>query len=273
MHTVPLLLSFVALTLTACSGLDPRLLERLRPGMDRATVATELEREGEAIPVMRFFAVGDDGREQEIVIDVYEGAERCADYALVSIDGELAVVTTASTRAPRWGDDGQWWRDREHWDRDALVRTWSPPQLQTLAVGAVRQRALPLEWPRLEPIDAAHRAPSRHTGSAMAFVLVFPLVIYGPYWLLVQALGDPEARSAREARAFLLAASRTTTPEQVIAELGATECKGDWDDGAVKQRVLRWTRGRFTIHAGFRDDRLLWADFGRWEDWAPAFIR
>lgn len=244
-----------AVCLGACSGLDPRRLQRLEYGMDQRLIAERLEEP--SIPVMRFFAKDEAGREQDVLIELYEGAEEHANYALVSIDGRLASVSIASGSHFL---EGQWWRDP------------SLP-LQELVESAAARR-LELAWEKLEPIDSSHPSRGRYTAIGMATVLVVPLVIYVPYYVWNELFVDDGFAHAVAMRTFLLEAPRHTTVEQVVAVLGPPTSDREYEsEGRPHRALTHELDGGFTIETGFTDGRLLWADFGSWYDWSPGFMR
>ena len=268
--------------LASCNvGFDPVRLERLEYGMERTRIAAELASDQPAIPLVRCFVPDDRGRVQDVLVEFHEALSPHPCYLLVSVDGRLASATFASWRfhhvivPPESSASSREraWQPVERRDHEAVVKPWRTGELQAQLRSAEAQR-LDLAWSSLGPLDAAQSAarPGRGTTAAEATLFVLPMLLYPPFWLCRQIFGGEGWGRAEAMRERLLAATATTTREQLVASLGEPDSERTFEHPEGVQRVLVWQFGRFTISAGFVDERFSWADFGHWKSWVHEFM-
>ncbi|MBL8749764.1 MAG: hypothetical protein JNK78_11435 [Planctomycetes bacterium] len=259
---------FAAAALSACNvGFDPRNLERLEYGMEQRRIAELLESDEPAVPLFRCFVVGEDGRSQDVGVVLHESLSPHPLYLSVSIDGRLAAVTILppSDRNP--------WQPYDRRESSAIAVPWRPDELSALVRGAMADR-VELAWSALGPVDAARSEPRAGRGATAieGTMFVLPLVLYLPYWAYMNTLGDEGRGRATAARERLLAAPASTTPAELVEAFGEPDSDRRFELPEGAHRVLAWTFWRFTITAGFLDERLLWADFGPWRSWVSEFM-
>lgn len=274
--------SLVAITcLASCNvGLDPARLERLEYGMPHGDIAAALESEQTGIPLVRCFVPDAQGRLQDVLVELHETPSPHPCYLLVSIDGRLAATTLASAYyhplvlAPESASPSdRTWQPFARRDSETVVLPWRPAELRTL-LDAILAARVPLAWESLEPLDRAQSAkrPLRGTTALEASLFVLPMVLYLPYWLYLNTLGDEGWERAESMRARLLAAPATTTSEEIVTALGEPDSDRIVTHPEGVHRVIGWQFGRFSINAGFLEDRLLWSDFGHWRNWVHEFM-
>ncbi len=269
MHRAHLaLFAAAAFALSACNvGFDPRNLERLEYGMEQYRIAELLESDEPAIPLFRCFVVGEDGRSQDVCVVLHESLSPHPFYLSVSIDGRLAAVTLLPP-----GEDSPW-QPYNRREGSSIVVPWRPDELSARVEEATAER-VELAWSALGPVDAARSEPRAGRGATAieGTLLVIPLVLYLPYWAYMHTLGDEGRGRAAAARERLLSAPATTTPAELVEAFGEPDSDGRFDRPEGTHRVLAWSFWRFTITAGFLDERLLWADFGPWRSWVHEFM-
>lgn len=267
--------------LASCNvGLDPSRLEQLEYDMPHVEVAARLASEEPGIPLVRCLVADDEGRMRDVLVEFHETLSPHPCYLLLSIDGRLAAATIASPLyhprviAPKSASpNDRTWQPFDRRDGQAVVQPWRPAELRTLVDRAIAER-LPLAWSDLEPVDRAHSAarPGRGATAVEASLFVLPMVLYLPFWLYLNTLGDEGWDRAEAMRGRLVVAPATTTREEIVAACGEPDVDRRFVHPEGVHRVLAWQFGRFTISAGFLDDRLLWADFGHWHSWVHEFM-
>jgi len=275
-------LSFAAAAcLAAChAGFEPARLERLEYGMEHDRIAAELASDEPAVPLVRCFVTDAQGRTPDVVVEFHETLSPHPCYLLISIDGRLAAATTASafhhspiippeSASPR----DRTWQPFDRRDSETVVQPWRPAELRALVDAAVAGR-IDLAWRTLEPMDCEQSAerPPRGATAFEASLFVLPMLLYLPYWAYLKTLGDEGWDRAESMRERLLTAAPTTTCTEILAAFGAPASDRRVEHPEGVHRVLAWRFGRFSITAGFLDERLLWADFGRWKSWVHDFM-
>lgn len=270
-----------AVGMASCQvGFDPARLERLEYGMPRDGIAAELASDEPGIPLVRCFVPDGQGGVQDVVVEFHETPSPHPCYLLVAIDGRLTAVTTASafyhprvippdSASPR----DRTWQPFDRREDQLVVQPWRPVELRALVDETVAHR-VELAWSTLEPIDRAQAAerPGRGGTALEASLFVVPMVLYLPYWAYMKTLGDEGWGRAEAMRERLLAATATTTREELVAAFGEPVSDRRFEHSEGVHRVLAWQFQRFSISVGFLEDRLLWVDFGPWRSWVHEFM-
>lgn len=242
--------------------------------------AAELASDEPAVPLVRCFVPGANGAARDVLVEFHETLSPHPCYLLVSVDGRLASVTTAAAAFhPRAAPSASGprrdrvWQPFDRREDGAIVLPWRPDELLALVDDAVAKR-LDLAWSALEPIDAAQseRRYPRGATALEASLFVVPMLLYLPYYAYLKTLGDEGWDRAESMRERLLTAGPTTTCTEIVADFGEPSSERRFEHPEGEHRVLAWGFGRFTITAGFVDERLLWADFGPWYSWVHEFM-